>query len=232
MKNFLIERKWVGFGLVVLFSLLIAWVTTTKTSLFLRTITPYVAQEAQSFLPVTIENGTIVEPKDTVISKEYVLRGKNISVVLNTEADELNTDEIKNSGIYFSRKFMYMVTPQKTEIRDLNEFENMTLDQESLDETAKWLEAKSESYLFVSIFIMLLSFFGLAILFYAALTQLLLGKVVNTDFYRTVRITTLAYLILTTIELFSGMPINILIKFVIIVIINYYINKKLYQFEK
>lgn len=236
MKKFLLEQKWVGVGFAVIVSLIIAWVATSKTAEFVQTVSPYISEEARDFLPVTFENGTITEPKDTVIAKEYKTGDDAdsgvIKVVLNTEVDELSSDDIKNSGIYFSRKYMYAVSPQKTEIRDLSDIPNMTVDQEMFDNGIKWLESRVNGYLFVIIFFMMLSWIGLAAVIYAALSQLLIGKVVSSVFARTLRITTLGYLVLLIIELITGFGVNILIKLVLLVLLNYYINKQFYPIEK
>ncbi len=232
MKNWLLEKRYVGLGLAVIFSLIVAWVSTTKTALFLQTVTPYVADEVKDFMPVTFENGMIVEPKDAIITKEYAYDDKTIKVVLNTEVDELNSDEIKDSGIYFSRKFMYAVSPQKTEIRDFSDIPNISIDQEMIDSGTKWLESKANGYLFVCAFIILLIYIGIAVLIYAAISQLFIGKLVSTNFRRTLRISTLGYLALFMIQLLTGQNINILIAMVLIVLLNYFINKHLYHTEK
>ena len=81
MKSFLIEKKWIGVGLTVLFSLIVAWVTMSKTVEFVQVITPTISEEAKAFLPITIENGSITEPQNTVIVKEYpekYVRGENL----------------------------------------------------------------------------------------------------------------------------------------------------------
>ncbi len=234
MKKFLIEQKWVGVGFAIIASLLIAWISTSKTIGFVQAVSPYISEEAKNFLPLTFENGTITEPQNTIISKEYKFgddESNVVKVVLNTEVEELTSDDIKDSGIYFSRKYMYAVTPQKTEIRDLSDIPNMTVDQEMFDSGMKWLESRVNGYLFVVIFVMMLAWIGLAVLIYAALSQLLIGKVVSSAFARTLRITTLGYLVLL-IELGTGFGINILIKLVLLVLLNYYINKQFYPVEK
>ncbi len=235
MKKFLLEQKWVGVGIVVIVSLLVAWISTSKTVKFVQAVSPYISEEAQAFLPITFENGVITEPQNAVITKEYNYGYNNekvVKVVLNTAVDELNSNDIKDSGVYFSRKYMYAVSPQKTEIRTFEDFPNMTVDQETFDSGIKWLETKVSGYLFVIIFFMMLIWIGLASAVYAAISQLLLGKVVPSAFARTLRITTIGYVVLFIIELGTGLGINILIKLVLLVLLNYFINKQLYIVEK
>ena len=231
MKKFLLETKWVGVGLAVLLSFIISWTLSAKISLFIETTTPYVSEQIKGFLPITVENGTITEPQNTVIQKEYALGDETFHVVLNTETDELSTDDIKDTGLYISRKYMYMVSPQKSEIRSLSTIPNMRFDNELVQAGEEWLQKNTEKYLFIGLFLMLLITIGIASLIYAGLTQLLIGRAVAADFVRTLRITTLGYLVLLTVELFGGLSINMLIKFVLIVLLNYYINKNLYQVE-
>ena len=233
MKSFLIEKKWIGVGLTVLFSLIVAWVTMSKTVEFVQVITPTISEEAKAFLPITIENGSITEPQNTVIVKEYpTTENKTVKVVLNTEVDELTSDDIKDTGIYFSRNYMYAVSAQKTEIRSLSDLPNMTVDQEMFDTGIKWLESKVSGWLFVTVFFMLLIYIGIAVLIYAGISQLLLGKVTASPFNRTVRITTLGYLALFIIALATGWIMNILIKLVLFILLNYFISKKLYPVKK
>lgn len=235
MKKFLIEQKWVGVGLAIIMSLIIAWITTTKTVKFVQAVSPYISEEAKGFLPLTFEDGVITEPQNTVITKEYRYGDNDegvVRVVLNTEVDELSSDDIKDNGIYFSRKYMYAVSPQKTEIRTFEDFPNMTVDQEMFDTGMKWLETKVSGYLFVTVFFMLLAWIGIAVLLYAAISQLLLGRVVPSAFAHTLRITTLGYLALLIIELVTGFSINFLIKLVLLILLNYFINKQLYPVEK
>ena len=235
MKKFLIElinRKWIGVILTVLFSFVVAWISTTTVARYMQAAAPVVSQEAQAFLPITLENGAITEPQNTVIVKEYQLNDSTMKVVLNTEVDELSSDDIKDSGVYFSRKFMYAVSPQKTEIRSLSDMPNMTVDQEMFDTGMKWLEAKVGGYLFATVFIMLLIYIGIAVLIYAGISQLLLGKLTASPFGRTLRITTLGYLVLFIIALISGWLMNILIKLVLLILLNYFTNKQLYPVKK
>lgn len=229
MRKFLFETRWVGVALAVVFSLIVAWITTTKTALFVKTVTPYVAEEAQAFLPVTIENGTIVDPAGTVVTKEYVFGDTTIKVVLNTETDTLTSDDIKDTGFYFSRKYMYGVSSQKTEIRSLEDIPNMTIDQEMFEQGSKWLADHVGGYLFVSVFLLLLAYIGIAVLIYAGLTYLLLVKAGNNNFLLTLRVATLGFLFCTILELMFGFGINVLIKLVVILLLTYGVNKQFYD---
>lgn len=229
MKKFLLETKWVGLLIAVVFALIVAVIASNQAATFVKVASPYVATEAQEFLPVTLENGTIVEPKDTVIRKTYAAGSSgSFEVVLNTQVDELRTDDIKTPGLYFSRKAMYAVSSQKTEIRSLSDLPDMTIDSEMFEAGVKWLEANVNKYLFLAIFVGLLGFFAVAVLLYSALSQLLLGKLISSDFSRTLRITTLSYIALTAIAWFLSVPIGIIVKFVLILLANYGVNRVCY----
>ena len=229
MKKFLLETKWVGVLTVAIFALIVSFVASNQAALFVKTVSPTVVAEAQNFLPVTIANGTIVEPKDVIIHKSYAV-GKDDSaeVVLNTQVDELSADAINNQGLYFSRKYMYAVSRQKTEIRSLADFPDMVIDSEMFEAGVKWLEANVNKYLFLAIFAGLLGFFAVAILLYSALSQLLLGKYISSEFPRTLRITTLAYVCLTALVWFVGLPIGWIAKFVLILLTNFGVNRICY----
>lgn len=234
MKKFLLETRWIGVLTVAVFSLIVSYVAANQAALFVKSAAPTIMAEAQYFLPVTIVNGTIVEPKDTVIHKSYAV-GKSatgedmsVEVVLDTRTDELSADAINNQGLYFSRKYMYAVSRQKTEIRSLSDFPDMIIDSEMFEAGVKWLEANVNRYLFLAIFAGLLGFFAVAILLYSALSQLLLGKYVSADFSRTLRITTLAYIALTALVWFAGLSIGLIIKFVLILLANFGVNRICY----
>ena len=45
--------------------------------------------------------------------------GMVFNVVLDTRVDEFEASKLSNNGLYVSRKYIYGVSPQKTEIRSL-----------------------------------------------------------------------------------------------------------------
>lgn len=229
MKKFLLETRWVGLLITAVFALIIAYIASNQAALFVKAVSPTVVVEAQDFLPVTIEKGTIVAPNDVIIHKSYSVGKDNyVEVVMNTQVDELSADAINNQGLYFSRKFMYVVSQQKTEIRSLSDFPDMVIDSEMFEAGVKWLEANVNKYLFLAIFIGLLGFFAVAILLYSALSQLLLGKYTTSDFPRTLRITTLTYVLLTALAWFAILPIGLIVKFVLILLANFGVNRICY----
>jgi len=65
-------------------------------------------------------------------------------------------------------------------------------------------------------------------LLYSALSQLLLGKYISSEFPRTLRITTLAYVCLTALVWFVGLPIGWIAKFVLILLTNFGVNRICY----
>ena len=104
----------------------------------------------------------------------------------------------------------------------------MTVDSEMFAAGVKWLEANVNKYMFLAIWAGLLGFFAVAILLYTALSQLLLGKLVAADFPRTLRITTLAYIVLTALAWFANIPLGLIIKFVLVLAANYGVNRFCY----
>lgn len=226
MEKTLLNTKWLGTICVVVVSLLIAFMASSYTVNALKTIMPTVVTESADFLPITIENGTIVEPKDTLISKSYGSDNNSFSVVLDTRTDELSAADITTPGVYASRKFIYGVKSDRTEVRSLSEVSNITIDQEMMQSGAEWVENHSGGYIFVVLFLSLLIYICFAILLYAALAHLLVGMAMKVSFGRTLRVTTLGYLALFLIGAFT-ISTGVIITFVLLLLANY-VTAKLY----
>lgn len=224
MDKTLLNTKWLGTICVVVVSLIIAFMASSYTVSALKTIMPTVVTESADFLPITVENGAIVAPKDTLISKTYGEGDNVFSVVLDTRTDELSAADITNQGVYVSRKFIYGVKSDKTEVRSLSQVSNITLDQEMLQQGAEWTEKHSGGYIFAAIFLSLLIYISLAILIYAALVQLFLGLAMKVGFGRTLRVTTLGYLALFIIGAFA-IPTGFIVTLVLLLLANYLVAK-------
>ena len=224
MDKTLLNTKWLGTICVVVVSLVIALMAGSYTINALKTIMPTVVTETADFLPITIENGAIVEPKDTVISKSYGKGNNTFSVVLDTRTDELSAADITTPGVYASRKFIYGVKSDRTEVRSLSEVSNITIDQEMMQSGADWIENHSGGYIYVTMFLSLLAYICFAILIYAALVQLFLGMALKVGFGRTLRVTTLGYLALFIIGAFA-IPTGFIVTLVLLLLTNYLVAK-------
>lgn len=228
MKKLLLNTKGIGALAVILFALVVSYYSANWASAFIKQVMPTAVTEISDFLPITIENGEIVYPQNAYIRKTYGTQNTAYNVVLNTQVDSLNTDDIKEQGLYISRKYIYAVSTQKTEIRDFEQMPNMTFDRQLLEAGADWMVNKSGIYVFLTLFVSVALFMGLASLIYAALVQLLIGKMLSVDFARTLRVTTLGYVALAIISL-AVFSIGIIVKFVLLLAANYLVGKYIPQ---
>ena len=231
MKKFLLETKWLGALVIVLFALVVSYFVSSRSSEFLKQIMPTVVSETSEFLPITIENGVIVEPQNAYISKNYGSETKPIRIVLDTRVDSLNAEDIKENGLYISRKYFYGITSQKTEIRDFADMPNMTFDRQGLEQGAQWVEQKSAGYIFGTLFVVLAVYMMLASLLYAALIHLLIGKMMKMEFASTLRVTTLGYVALSIFGVMA-FSIGIIATFALLLIVNYLVAKYLPSTER
>lgn len=227
MKKFFLETRWIGLLAVLAFALVVARLATNAANAFVKENVPDLAAEARNFLPISIENGTIVEPAEALISKTYSdEEGENsFYVVLNTQVDEASLNDLSGNGLYVTRKAVYVVSPEKTECRSLDMLPDMTVDGEKLDSLLSWLEKHLGKYLFVGIAVALFFFVSSAILLYSALAHLLVGMHFPVRFSRTLRITLWTYLVSTALAWFAGLPIGIIVKFILVLLANFVIDK-------
>ena len=72
-------------------------------------------------------------------------------MVLNTQVDELGVEDIQTPGLYLSRKAVYVVSEDKTELRSLSSVPDVRLDEEKLDAVQQWVEGKLDKAFFLAI---------------------------------------------------------------------------------
>ena len=226
MKKLLLETRWLGLLAVLGFAAVVAGLATKVVNQFVKENAPDVAAEARNFLPIALENGQLVEPADALIRKTYGDEDGSFDVVLNTQVDELGVEDLQTIGLYASRKAVYVVSKEKTELRSLDALPDFRFDEKTLDALLQWVEGKLGVALFVAVFIGAFLFMSVAILLYASLAHLLVGKHFGADYSRTLRITVWTYLVLTASSLY--LPIGIIVKFVLVLLANFLIDKFAY----
>ena len=224
MKNFLLNKKWVGFLAILIYSIIVsAYVSQTTKNAIVR-YGPTVAAEVETFLPITIENGEIVEPKDTVISKTYGEGWQSASVVLDTRTDEFEPSSLKGQGLFVSRKFVYTVTSNEIKIKSLKDMPNATLDKEVLDSVLTYLENNAGRYIFPFLFFSFIIGALIGILLYTVVMHWLMAIIFKVKFAHTLRINTLSYVVISLLILFTSLNIGILTTLVLMLGINFAVN--------
>ncbi len=224
MKDFLLKKKWVGFFAILIYSLIVsAYVSGTTKEAIVR-YGPTVAAEIEYFLPITIENGEIVEPKDTIISKTYGEGWQSANVVLDTRVDQFEPSSLQGQGFYVSRQYIYTVTNNEIKIKSLKDMPNATIDKEVLDSVLTYLEKNASRYIFPFLFFSFLIGALIGILLYTVVMHWLMAIVFKVNFGHTLRINTLSYVVLSLLILFTTLNLGILMTFVLMLGINFAVN--------
>ena len=211
---------------LVVYALAVAyWSTGFAVNVISQTM-PQVEQELSAFLPIVIEKGEVIVPKDTIISKVYG-QGSNVrNLVLDTRVDELETSELNGKGVYLSRKYLYIVSDVKTEVHPVNKLPDMVIDAETLHDASRIIQDKAGGYIFAGIFLFLAVFSAAAIGLYSLAMHWALSGLFNITFSQTLRINTLSYIVISALS-FAGLNISIIITFVVLFMVNYGVDKYL-----
>lgn len=222
MKEFITQNKWMGFVAVLVYAVFMAVYATQAVVPVAKEYIPVVAKEVDQFLPITIENGEITEPVDTVISKTYGSDGDEAKVILDTRVDEFETSELEATGLYISKKYVYGVTPQKTEIRS---FANMQLpkvviNSENLKIFSEAVERNLGRYVFGGVFVFLFLAAIISILLYTVCMHWIIAIWFKTPFSQTLFINSLAYVIFALLGFFSPINLGVLVSFVAYIAVN------------
>jgi len=226
MKELLLGKKWFGAMVLAVYALAVAyWATGFAVNVIKQTM-PQVEQELAAFLPVVIEKGEVVIPKDAIISKVYGQGNNMRNIVLDTRVDELETSELKGKGVYLSRKYLYIVSDIKTEVHPVNKLPDMVIDAETLHDASQIIQDKAGGYIFAGIFLFLLIFSAAAIGLYSLAMHWALSGMFNITFNQTLRINTLSYIVISALS-FIGLNVSIIITFVVLFMVNYGVNKYL-----
>lgn len=226
MKNFLLNNKWLGFIALLIYALIASAVVSKVGITLVEQYTPVVTAEAEQFLPITLQDGEIVAPQNTVISQTYGNDESDIkfNVVLNTTRDELEATALTEPGFYVSKKFIYGVNGQKTEIRSLKEFPDGTLDKQTLDAGAELFVKNTQKYMFPLYVLVALIIAMIAVLIYTILMHWLMAIMFKVNFGQTLRINTLIYAVISIVAVVSGMYIGWLMTFGLMLLLNIGVN--------
>ena len=226
MKNFLLQNKWLGFVALLIYALIASAVVSKSGIELVKQYTPVVVQEAEQFLPITLQDGEIVAPQNTIISQTYGddENEMKFSVVLDTSRDEFEATSLNKPGLYVSKKFIYGVNGQKTEIRSLKEFPDGTLDKETLDAGADLFVKNVQKYMFPLYALVTLIIAMIAVLIYTLVMHWLLAIMFKVNFGQTLRVNTLVYAVISIIEVLSGMYVTWLATLGLMLILNIGVN--------
>ena len=211
MKDFILKNKWLGFVALLVYALISASVVSKYGNAIVKQYMPVVVQEAEQFLPITLQNGKIVAPENTIISQSYGDENQTINVVLNTRVDEIPSTDLSQNGLYVSKKFIYAVSPQKTEIRSLKELPDGTLDAATLNAGAEAFVKSTQKYLFPVYAVVALLLSMLAVLIYTVIMHWLMAILYKVRFGYTLRVNTIIYALVSIAEILGSFNFGILL---------------------
>lgn len=231
MKDILLGKKWAGAIALAVYTIIVAIFFTNMGVKFILQNAPVVEKEVNVFLPVTIAGGEITAPQNTIISRTYGSGNDILNVVLDTSTDEIETSVLKDKGLYISRKYIYAVSENKTEIHDFKNVPDILIDSEVLHDFSELVQSRAGIYIFVFMLVAFGVWATIAIWIYSFIMQWALKSIFHNDFALTLRINTFAYIGVSVLTMLAGFNISAVSTFIVLFGVNFGVNKWL-QTEK
>lgn len=165
--NYVRNAKGIGALWIFLLAILVAFSSAQRAKLFLPRAVPHIQAFADTFFPIKIQNGKMVIPENTIISKTYHVGDDPLIITLDTTKDIL-TDNNPKTGLYFTRSYLYSVTEDKIQRQAYNADINLAK-RDYVPLLNNLIKIIVRIILFVGPFFNFLCFL-LAVVFYAFLT--------------------------------------------------------------
>lgn len=112
IADYIKNAKGIGAFWIFLLAMFVALSSAHRARLFLPAAVPHVQEFADTFFPIKIQNGRIVTPENTVISKTYHINKEPLVITLDTTRDILDVQN-PATGLYFTRLYMYSIVENK-----------------------------------------------------------------------------------------------------------------------
>ena len=230
MKNFL-TKKWLGPLFLFLYTLGVSFSLIHKMVPYMKEMFPVINQEAETFLPITFQNGEIVQPQNTIISKNYTdEKGNNFSVILDTRTDMLDLNKLPKDGFFISKKCVYIVSPDESRVKCFDSIQSQEPFVITKEKLENWLNKASKyatTFLTAFFAITLFIVFYIIILFYTIIMHWIVALLSKTSFGQTLFINTLTYIGWNLVEAITPIRIGFLLKVVLFICINWIVCKSI-----
>lgn len=193
--DILLKKKWVGALLLIITCFYMSFdISRTFNDLY-QYIAPTLKQEVGYFLPISIEDGVIVEPKNKIIQKQYGDKNK-ITVELNTETEELDVNNL-NDGFYVTKNNLYIVNKAKNKerVQSLENFPNIKINEEIFSSALVSFEQYAYKTILVGGGILFLLWGFLSISFTSAIASIFIPERWNFKFRNILRVNTLMFVV-------------------------------------
>ena len=233
MKKFL-TKKWLAPIVLFAYVLTLSLFLVNKITPSLKELLPVVIQESDAFLPITIQNGEIVEPVNTVINKSYSNNGETFNITLDTRTEKLDLNSLSNEGIYLSKKCIYMVSKEETRVRCLSSSQSqepIVITKETVERLADYLNKHMGTFLGVFFAVILFVVLYLIILFYTIIMHWIVALLTKTTFGQTLFINTFVYIGCNLVEIFYSINIGFWLKVILLICFNFIICKSVKKDE-
>ena len=165
--NYILKGRGRGFLPLLTGSVLLSIIISLFFHANMDTLLPLTAADLQPIVPITFENGVIVEPADQL--KKATVKRDNIEYVLalDTRADEIDKSELDKTGLYLSRRYFYVVDGQNVRRQSFDNV-SVVVDEDGLKQAFE----KIRFYMVTGVFTFVA--LGLFILFVLMMLGLLL----------------------------------------------------------
>ncbi len=227
MKSIL-EKKWIGPLLVFLLSIGMSISFSVQITPYLKKNIPIINETIDSFLPITIQNGEITQPVNTVISKTIFFEKKPLKIVLDTRSDTLDINTLSEDGWYFSKKCLYSVAGEKRERQCLNAPQNQeafTIDKGIVQTSFDYIKDYISLLLYGVLSLLIFCVFYLIILFYTVILHWIIALYYKTTFGQTLFVNTLFYIALMLFEKATNIYTSFFLTALLLIVTNLFICK-------
>lgn len=181
--NYIIKGQGLGIKYILLASVIISFIFSIFIRINGADLVPYANDVINQMLPLKIENGVVVEPKNTI--RVAHLNSGDVSIplpiVLDTTIDTLDTTKVEK-GFYLTRTAFYVVNDDEIRMHTLDEDVDLVQD-DYRDDIKSILTWTAVSLFFIGFAFIFVSYF-IAAIFYALcalLLELIFRKKYNFD---------------------------------------------------
>ena len=208
--NYIKAGRGIGAKFLLIYAFIVAIVYASSVKIMGNEIVPVLQNAADQLLPVKIENGTIVEPADTIKSIRLALPDVNFPFILDTTVDNIDTTDKKQTKSY---NFEDSVTLDKADYTDM------------FRKFATYISVICGIFAFIFLYILYLAFTCFYALFAMAFAKMFK---VSLDYAASMRLSAVSYIATSAVSLlltFAGLSTGVRVFFVSILILQIIIVK-------
>ena len=213
-----LKNKWIGLAVLVLCSLIWSFRITSDVKPMLQRYIPVIMEVSEPFLPISVKNGEITGEARVV---KTVLPGNPpLNLVLDTTVNNFNVEDLKEAGIYVSKKDIYIVDKGETKIRSLTSFNDVEIDKKTMEKLLSYMSLIADS-LFLIYFLLFFAYISICVIIYSLITYLIMRIFAKTGFSQIFVISSIVYSLIRIFAMLSLINLGSIITLIILVCANY-----------